>query len=431
MGEYRYSLEGGSKKHLCPGCGKKRFVRFVDNETNQYLPDRFGRCDREVNCGYILKPDTGTMAHIKGGEKRVHSTPNNNNRQKVEPPTSIPFDLLQQSRKGYQQNTFVQYLLRLFPPDITNKLITNYHLGTSNSRWPGATVFWFIDTNGNIRTGQVKLFDRSGHTAKQINNEGEQKSCTSWVHSIIKYNNEKGGQPLPDWLPGYLVQGNFVCCLFGEHLLKINPAKPVAIVEAPATAIVASIYLPAFNWLAVGSLSYLTAERCQVLKGRQVYLFPDISKDGKAFELWSKKAKELAHIATFSISNLLEQAATKEEREKGLDLRDYLTRYDFRLFQGVKNTSIPKYVLSINDQEYNIENIICISHLGERFENYILVTLSLGNNNHCDILFNSLGEPQPLNNLILRIINSIFNKVFQAGKLNGTNCLVQLLKVRL
>ena len=50
------------------------------------------------------------------------------------------------------------------------------------------------------------------------------------------------------------------------------------------------------------------------------------------FENWSDKAKELSDIAGFTVSNLLECKASEAERKQGLDLVDYLIRYDYKEF---------------------------------------------------------------------------------------------------
>jgi len=52
----RFSLDRTALKFLCPNCHKKRFVRYKDLETDRYLPDYAGRCDRETNCGYHYTP---------------------------------------------------------------------------------------------------------------------------------------------------------------------------------------------------------------------------------------------------------------------------------------------------------------------------------------------------------------------------------------
>ena len=80
-------------------------------------------------------------------------------------------------------------------------------------------------------------------------------------------------------------------CMFGEHVLK-NNIKPVAIVESEKSAVIASVYLPQFIWLAVGSLNNLNAEKCKVLQGRTVVLYPDLN----GFEKWNEKKKELARL---------------------------------------------------------------------------------------------------------------------------------------
>ena len=114
----------------------------------------------------------------------------------------------------------------------------------------GSTVFWQIDTKGNIHTGKVMQYDpKTGKRVKQPINK------ISWVHTVLK---------LHDF--------NLLQCLFGEHLL-IDNNKPVAIVESEKTAIIASIYLPDMIWLACGGCGNLSIKLCGSLKGRKVLLF--------------------------------------------------------------------------------------------------------------------------------------------------------------
>lgn len=141
--------------------------------------------------------------------------------------------------------------------------------------------------------------------------------------------------------------------MFGEHLLKQFPLNPVALVEAPKTAIYGTLYfgLPKqpgnFLWLAVYNLSSLNLDKCQALQNRDVYLFPDLSNNGKAFDLWSKKARELKGMlpgTKFTVSNLLEAHATNSERYTGCDLADYLIKLDWRRFrtQPTNKTNLTK-----------------------------------------------------------------------------------------
>ena len=46
---YQYTLEKGSVKYYCPNCKAKTFVKYIDTETGEYLPEQYGRCDRENN----------------------------------------------------------------------------------------------------------------------------------------------------------------------------------------------------------------------------------------------------------------------------------------------------------------------------------------------------------------------------------------------
>lgn len=344
-GTYRYQYEKGSRKHPCPQCGKKRFVRFLDTSTGEYLPEVYGRCDREVNCGYELNPYRDGYAKMiwEKGQRiyygNWHSIYPKNPPQPKPDPIPIPRRILEHTLKGYDQNVFVQNLLHRvvhpFEQEVLEVIIGLYYLGTIRKGYrKGAITFPFIDQTGRVRAIQVKQFDDNNHTVG-----------TDFLHSLISKHYSKGGKALPEWLEAYQKQERKVSCLFGEHLLRHYPFNPIALVEAPKTAIYGSLYfgLPAqkdnFLWLAVYNLTSLTYDRCKALHGRDVYLFPDLSKDSRAFRLWSNKATQLEDLlpgTRFIISDFLEQHATPAEKLKGLDLADYLIKQNWRDFQKPK-----------------------------------------------------------------------------------------------
>ena len=112
-------------------------------------------------------------------------------------------------------------------------------------------------------------------------------------------------------------------CFFGEHLL-VDTQKPVAIVESEKTAIMASVFLDDFIWLASGDKDGCFNKRKHVLIGRKVVLFPDL----KATPAWQEKARVMTDdgIQT-EVSTFLEEHASDEERERGLDIADYIIRH--------------------------------------------------------------------------------------------------------
>ncbi|MBL7847239.1 MAG: hypothetical protein JNL40_07210 [Cyclobacteriaceae bacterium] len=320
MGQFRFTLEtysGSKTKFRCPQCGKRTFTKYIDTETSEYLNDTVGRCDREGKCSYHYKPK---QYFIDNGVAHKNVFLNGTSSTSPTPKVYFPMDLLKKSRKSYSKNSFVSHLLTLFDSETVELLIQTYQLGTSSGQWPGACVFWFIDIQGRVHAGQVKLF-LNGHTAKYSTDDGENHSCTTWVHSILA----RKSFPHPDWLAKYIQQEKKVTCFFGEHLLQ-NSKKPIAIVEAPATAIIASVYLPMYTWLASGSLSYLTPRRCEVLKGKKVVLFPDLN----AYLKWKPIADQLG----FSCSSMLELNATESQKAQGLDIRDFLEKFRISEFMA-------------------------------------------------------------------------------------------------
>ncbi len=344
---HRYSLEKGSKKHHCPDCNKRTFVLYIDTETGDYLPEQYGRCDRESKCSYHLNPylDGYAKAIWEQEQGNRSELPNNwkpQRKKAIPQPTPEPvffdFDTFKQTLQPerYEKNTFIQNLFYRvqfpFEVDEVTKVIQLYRLGTvANGYRAGANTFPFIDIKGNVRAVQVKQFDEQNHT-----------TGTDFLHSIIEKHHTRNNKPLPEWLEAYTKQDKRISCLFGEHLLSKYHSNPVALVEAPKTAVYGTLYfgLPetpeSLIWLAVYNKSSFSFDKLKVLQGRFVYVFPDLSKDGSTFKEWEAKAKEYENRlpgTRFIFSDLLEQLAPERDKSEGNDLADYLIQQDWRLFR--------------------------------------------------------------------------------------------------
>jgi rubredoxin len=313
MNNHRFILEpykSLKSRFVCPNCQKreKTFSLYIDTESGEHLAPNVGRCNSESSCGYHYSPKQYFEDNnIKIDNKDFVPRSRTFVLPKPKNTSYIDSSVFKQSLQGYEKNNFVEFLNNRFGAEATTQAIERYFIGTSK-HWNGATIFWEIDVNGRIRTGKIMLYNTE--TCKRVK---EPFNHIHWVHSLLKIDNYELEQ-----------------CYFGEHLLK-DKIKPIAIVESEKTAIISSMYLPNFIWLAVGSLTNLNKGKCEVLRGRNVVLFPDT--DG--FEKWSVKAKEF----NFKVSDLLERKATDEQKKQGLDIADYLLNFDIKDFTPILTES--------------------------------------------------------------------------------------------
>lgn len=352
LSNYRFTLASSKLKKLdCPYCGaKQHWQRYIDNDTKEPLPMEFGRCDNVGKCGKFVNPyQSGYSKMIweqeqNQGVRPLNSRyPTKHQKQIENPPTMsklTPFDLetYRKTHKGYDNNTFIQNLLHNieFPFDKKDveKAIEMYGLGTiEKGEYKNGITFPFIDIKGNVRVVQVKKFDEKNHSIG--------KPMT--LNRLIEYalNNQK--KPLPKWLEDYNANEGKFTCFFGEHLLKDYPNCPIALVEAPKTAIYCWLYFQNSNvpiykdcvWLAVGAKGYLKRDKINVLAGREVYVLPDLSKNGETFKEWEsefKNCEELWPGTRFILDDILEEWGTAEQREDGADIADIL-KFDWKLLR--------------------------------------------------------------------------------------------------
>ena len=298
-GAYKYSLDP------TPSCNKKRFVRYINTQTGEYLSPEFGRCDRETSCAYHLKPARRDFSPCQGGVAEGRGGPNLAPRT-PDPVTYIPFDTFRQTLPNQKQNNFVQYLKTLFPRDTVKKLIIDFFIGASN-HWPGATIFWQIDKQEKIHSGQVILFDKE--TGKRIK---KPYPHVNWVHSLLIKK-------------GKLKTFNLQQCLFGEHQLIFETNnKSVALVESAKTAIIMTGFYPDYIWMATNGSANINAIILQPLVNRNIILYPDLGQ----YDKWNEKATDLQKQGfKITTSNLLETNATLKDHQSGLDIADYFINH--------------------------------------------------------------------------------------------------------
>lgn len=311
MNEFRYILEpysGTASRFSCPNCNRKgAYSRYVDQTKSEYLPFEYGKCNRVVKCGYWLDP-----YREKAWENDFTDLPKEPKKIRIEQRSAEPsfhsIEEVKKSLKQYEHNSLVTFLASKFGVENARFLIGTYYLGTSKKyreTGNGAVIFWNIDINWKVRGG--KIFGYDPVTGKRVKSP---YVLQNWVHKV---NPEYKDRPF-----------SLSHCFFGEHLLAKYPFKQVGLVESEKTALICSLYLPNFVWLATGSLEGISIEKSQALRGRKVILFPDLSIDGKAFNKWQGKLDFLRSIAkSVEISDLLEKMAPESDKENGYDLADY------------------------------------------------------------------------------------------------------------
>src|ERR1700761_1107043 len=219
---HRYTLEpysGPGSRIMCPKCKHRHdtFKRYIDTNTQAYLADHVGRCDRQENCGYHYPPrqyfaDNPELS-VGSSQLAVGSNDPAN--------CPVPWEMVEQSIKGYKRNNFVLFLVKLFGVEVTKEIVLRYCIGTSK-HWPGATVFWQLDYNEQVVGGKVMLYNAT--TGKRVK---EPYNHITWVHALMRKRSE-GRSQMSENTSDFRPPTSDIKLkqhLFGEHLLAYEPEK--------------------------------------------------------------------------------------------------------------------------------------------------------------------------------------------------------------
>ena len=169
-----------------------------------------------------------------------------------------------------------------------------YMLGRSRK---GLPIFWMIDEMGAVHDGHID---------------------NQWVSVMLRRRN-----------PELLDCWRTVHCLFGLHLTTLDIDKPVAIVESEKSAVLLSEFYPECNWLATVYPVNFTIDQLEPLRENTVTLFPRTDSTMTSYLVWhdmAEKARDAYHM-DISCSDFLEIHATAEQKERKIDLVDYLVEH--------------------------------------------------------------------------------------------------------
>lgn len=290
---YRWSLDPTSRKEICPRCGRKTFVIYVDSD-GQSLSLEVGKCDRKDKCNWHYTPrefmqDRGLG--ISRHDVRMQIRP------KFKPiePDYIDHELFAKCLCRGQNHSLGVFLHSIFDSLIgvneVERCMIKMGIGKSDL-FGGSPVFWQIDVANHIRTGKIMGYNPT--TGKRIK---EPRPQLKWVHKLVQ--NSK---------PDYRLRQ----CYFASHTVTDagEDVKPIiALFESEKAATIMALTLMAVG--AEGLMYPMATGGCEafnpsqekmsdnydaleVLRGRRVVLYPDQGK----FEDWASKGLRLRGYAS-------------------------------------------------------------------------------------------------------------------------------------
>lgn len=320
MNNLKYILQpyrGISTRRTCPACGGKlEFTLYIDASTGAPIHNTVGKCNRELKCGYHYTP---SQYFGDNPDQRAERLTNYKPVEMKKETVFLP-DRFIPSGDNLENNNLYRFFVSRFGEAESKRVFSLYRVGSSHN-WKNnngySAAFPQIDVTGKLR--QIKVIAYNPETGKRLHKEdpAERRTKSGYTTDTTQDKVWFAGKTL---LENY--EANLQQCFFGEHLVK--DADRICIVESEKTAMIASICLPDSVWIATGGKNgckWTSFEVCRVLTGKFVVLYPDL----KCFDEWSQKAEALRKQGLrVTVSRYLEDRAAEQEKEKGLDIADYL-----------------------------------------------------------------------------------------------------------
>jgi hypothetical protein len=279
----------------------------------------------------------------------------------------IPFSLVE--RYSSHDSNFVYFMCMEFGIETARRVVDDYALGAID----GKVICWNISTDGVVNGGMVINYDKRGHIENGWrDNLSKSLSLTDastldWYTKETGYNNDI--QSISDFLSPDLGTGDLPYkvierpCLFGLHLLKMYPEKPIAITESLKSALIGYALQPQMNWLATGDVKDVDLNILRPLKGKRVMVFPT----NHSYYDWLKVAKQV-DFCQIVVSDMMEGYQSDWLRDIGDVLLDDFRRNGEQV--KTKQESKSAIIVEISPKQRILNNLIASNpSIGELVSN--------------------------------------------------------------
>jgi len=268
----------------CHSCGKLSLPKqeYQDEKGERYYWNENIRRFEKIDEMGIVKP-------VETGHNTIEQT------KKIELRYINP-KLVKESMLKQPENNLSKYIRNTYGDKKTEKVINLYYLGTDAA---GYTLFWSVDRDLKVRKAKAIKYNTTGKRTSKIRSP-------------------------------YLNEDGYKACLFGEHLLRFGNRESdvFVLVESEKTAIISSIILPKYWWLAYGGINGLTTDKMKVLKGYRVLIIPDMSEN--AVSIIKRKIplmKQLGiHVKIWDMTEGRTDEQLKQDLDYNNDLEDLLKK---------------------------------------------------------------------------------------------------------
>ena len=191
-----------------------------------------------------------------------------------------------------------------------------YYLGKTKT---GAPIFWMIDDlhrplDAHIDTTWISTLLKN---REPLINSWHVQHCLFGLHLLAH-----AEAPTGDWRNCGIAKPKASNATGGPGL----SASPIAIVESESSAIVLSALFPESIWMAYATTSHLSPDLFSPLEGHIVTIYPNTDPTLSTYLFFQDLVTltQQQYDLDITISPLLEDNATPTQKERNIDLLDFL-----------------------------------------------------------------------------------------------------------